>query len=99
MAGPFLVPFLRHTQRNSIHCQARDSRKLDFAYNASFAAVNVAKALRRDLDTSLSIGRLKSMMVNAYYLERILSRFGNSPNMTLNDKLVKELFGIAAEVA
>lgn len=81
------------------HCQARDSRKLDFAYNASFAAVNVAKALRRDLDTSLSIGRLKSMMVNAYYLERILSRFGNSPNMTLNDKLVKELFGIAAEVA
>lgn len=81
------------------HCQARSSKKLDFAYNASFAAVNVAKALRRDLDASLSIGRLKSMMVNAYYLERILSRFGNEPNMALNDKLVKELFGIAADVA
>lgn len=37
------------------HCQARSSNKLDFAYNASFAAVNVAKALRRDLGASLSI--------------------------------------------
>ena len=81
------------------HCQARSSNKLDFAYNASFAAVNVAKALRRDLGASLSIGRLKSMMVNAYYLERILLRFGHDPNMALNDKLVKELFGIAADVA
>ena len=81
------------------HCQARSSNKLDFAYNASFAAVNVAIALRRDLGASLSIGRLKSMMVNAYYLERILLRFGHDPNMALNDKLVKELFGIAADVA
>ena len=37
------------------HCQARSSNKLDFAYNASFAAVNVAIALRRDLGASLSI--------------------------------------------
>lgn len=54
---------------------------------------------RRDLNESLSIGRLKSLMVNAYYLERILSRFGNALNMTLNDKLVNELFGIATYVA
>lgn len=28
------------------HCQARDLRKLDFAFNASLAAVNVAKMVR-----------------------------------------------------
>ena len=81
------------------HCQARDERKLDFAYNASFAAVNLAKTLRREISPGLSVGRLKALMVNAYYLERIIEVFEKNPNMTLNDKLVKELFGAAAEVA
>lgn len=81
------------------HCQARDERKLDFAYNASFAAVNLAKTIRREINPDLSIGRLKALMVNAYYLKRIISVFDKDPNMALNDKLVKELFGAAAEVA
>lgn len=81
------------------HCQARDERKLDFAYNASFAAVNLAKTIRREINPDLSIGRLKALMVNAYYLKRIICVFDKDPNMALNDKLVKDLFGAAAEVA
>lgn len=81
------------------HCQARDIRKLDFAYNASFAAVNLAKAIRYKYYPDLSIGKLKALMVNAHYLKRIIDVFEKDPNMTLNTKLIKELFGKAAEVA
>mgnify|MGYP007092986979 CR=1 FL=1 len=58
------------------HCQARDNHNLDFAYNASFAAVNVAKSLRRDLDSSLSIGRMKSLLGSMKYFWGGLHKFG-----------------------
>lgn len=81
------------------HCQARDKRKLDFAFNASFAAVNLAKVIRREFNQDLSIGKLKSLMTNAHYVNRIIGAFEKESNMTLNTKLVKELFGVAAFVA
>jgi hypothetical protein len=42
---------------------------------------------------------MKSLMVNTYYLKRIIGVFEKDPNITLNTKLVKELFGVAAKVA
>lgn len=39
----------------------------DLRFMASFAAVNVAKTIRRHFAPELSIGKLKSLMVNAYY--------------------------------
>lgn len=80
-------------------CQGRDERKLDFAFNASLAAVNIAKAVRRQIDPNLSVGRKKSLMVNAHYLMRIIRVFGKKTNMTLNIQLVKDLFGAAAVIA
>ena len=80
-------------------CQARSLAKLDFAYNASFAAVNVAKTIRRQFAPELSTGRLKALMGNAYYIQRIICVFEKQPNMTLNTKLFKELFKIAEQVA
>lgn len=77
-------------------CPARDERKLDFAFNASFAAVNLASG---ETDPDLSVGKLKALLVNAYYLERIIDVFDKETNMTLNTKLVKELFGAAAALA
>lgn len=82
-----------------VDSQARSQKKLDFAYNASFASMNLAKLIRYEVDSSLSIGRLKSLMVNGYYLQRIIRVFEKDPNTTLNAKLVKELFGAAAFVA
>lgn len=79
--------------------QARSTNKLDFAYNASFAAVNLAKTVRRECAPDLSIGKLKALMVNAYYLQRIIDVFERIPNMTLNTKIFKELSNIAAEAA
>lgn len=81
------------------HCQARDLRKLDFAFNASLASLNIAKVVRLRYCPDLSIGLLKLSMSNIYLLKRILDRFGIRPNRTLNAKLVKELFGFVAHAA
>lgn len=81
------------------HCQARDLRKLDFAFNASLAAVNVAKVVRMTHYPNLSIGLLRLSMSNIYMIRRILARFGIRPNRTLNAKLIKELFGLVADAA
>lgn len=81
------------------HCQARDLRKLDFAFNASLASVNVAKVVRAEYYTALSIGLLKSYLSNIWMLKRFFAASGISPNRTLNAKLVKELFGLVADAA
>ena len=81
------------------HCQARDLKKLDFAFNASLASVNIAKIIRKEEYPALSIGLLKSCLCNIYILKRFLARSGIRPNRTLNAKLVKELFGLVADAA
>lgn len=81
------------------NCQARDLRKLDFAFNASLASVNIAKVMRVRYFPGLSIGLLKSYLSNIYMLRRILVKSGLKPNRTFNAKLVKELFGLVADAA
>lgn len=81
------------------HCQARDLRKLDFAFNASPASVNIAKVVRIRYYPNLSIGLLKHSMCNIHMLKRILAQIGIRANRTLNAKFVKELFGLVADAA
>lgn len=78
-------------------CQARSENKLDFAFNASFTAVNIAKIMCKEL--GLSIGRLKAQMVNAYYAQRIIDVFEKNPNTPLNKETVNEIFKFAASAA
>ncbi|QUB70720.1 transposase [Prevotella multiformis] len=78
-------------------CQARDRRKLDFAFNSSFTALNVAKIMCKELGTS--IGRLKAQMVNAYYAQRIIDVFEKNPNTPLNKESINEIFNFDADAA
>ena len=78
-------------------CQARDKRKLDFAFNSSFTALNVGKIMCKELGTS--IGRLKAQMVNAYYVQRIIDVFEKNPNTTLNKESINEIFSFDADAA
>ena len=78
-------------------CQARDTRKLDFAFNSSFTAMNVAKIVCKEY--RLSIGRLKAMMINAYYAQRIIDVFEKDPNTLLNEETINQIFGFAIEAA
>ncbi|ETD28010.1 transposase, partial [Prevotella nigrescens] len=78
-------------------CQARDKRKLDFAFNSSFTALNVAKIMCKELGTS--IGRLKAKMINAYYAQRIIDVFEKNPNTPLNKERINDILSFAAEAA
>ena len=78
-------------------CQARNKRKLNFAFNSSFTALNVAKIMCKELGTS--IGRLKAQMVNAYYAQRIIDVFEKNPNTPLNKERINDIFSFAADAA
>ena len=73
------------------NCQSTDFRKLDFHFNASLAAVNLAKAACKRLGITYSISSCKSFIHNAYMLERFICVFGISPDPQVIDKLFKEL--------
>ena len=56
------------------NCQSTDFRKLDFHFNASLAAVNLAKAACKRLGIPYSISSCKSFIHNAYKIINVMSR-------------------------
>jgi hypothetical protein len=79
--------------------QARDVAKLSFNFNASLTSVNLAKVLARERGIPFSMASCKTMIHNAYLLERFICVSDIKPNRRLNDKLVKELIEFAASAA
>ena len=80
-------------------CQARDFDKLDFAFNASLSAVNVAKVVINQKYPTFSIANFKSLLYNSYLTKRFFAMSGFRPNKSLNAKIFKELSDIAARAA
>ena len=64
-------------------CQARDLRRLEFHFNASFTSINVAC---KGLGIPFSISSCKSVIHNAYMLERFICVSGLRPNPQVIDK-------------
>ncbi len=79
------------------NCQATDFRKLAFHFNASLAAINLAKAACKKMGIKYSISSCKSVIHNAYMLERFICVSGIEPNTQLIDKLFKELILFTAK--
>ena len=73
------------------HCQARNYRKLDFAFNASFASLNVAKVMMKEMGMDYSMLSFKSLMTSTYLVKRIFKVCRYSPNRNLISKIFKEL--------
>lgn len=86
-----------HQFTGLLDCQSRGEKTLDFAYNASLAAINITKVMIKEYKLPLSIGRIKSLMVNAHFAKRFFAGCGIDPDPTLNAKLFKELFGYVAK--
>ena len=76
--------------RDVIDCY-RTRFQLKFHFNASFASINLAKAACKDLGVPFSVSSCKSMIHNAYMLERFICVSGLRPNPQVIDKLFKEL--------
>ena len=94
----FQIEFLyrdakQHTGLND--CQARSKNKLDFHFNASLTAVNMAKhdwlSNESTNRTPFSMASYKTFFNNALMLERFICRFAINPNSAKNQKIVKEL--------
>ena len=86
-------------QAGITNCQSTDFRKLDFHFNASLAAINLAKAACKRLGITYSISSCKSFIHNAYMLERFICVFGINPDPQVIDKLFKELILFTARAA
>ena len=74
------------------HCQARNEQAMDFAFNLSLAAINVAKAFAKEQNLNLSIADSKLLMHNAMMIQRFLSAFGEIPNPHKNQGLKEHYF-------
>ena len=77
------------------NCQSRISSSLDFAFNMSFAAVNMAALYCRQNGIAYSMPNVKLLMHNAQMLERFISTCGKTPHLRIirgsNDKIFKDL--------
>ncbi len=76
--------------------QARDTNKLDCAFNASFASLNVAKVMMKERGMEYSMSNFKLLMTNTFLTKRIFDVSRYRPNQTLINHIFKELFGCAA---
>jgi hypothetical protein len=90
----FQIEFLyrdakQHTGLND--CQARSKNKLDFHFNASLTAVNLAKydwlSNESTERTPFSMANYKTFFNNALMLERFICRFAINPNSAKNQKI------------
>jgi hypothetical protein len=77
-------------------CQARSKEKLDFHFNMSLTAVNVAKivhwySIPIETRKSFSLSDIKTVNHNTLLLERFIAMFGIKPNALKKNQNVKEL--------
>jgi len=79
--------------------QARDAWKLDYAFNASFASLNAAKVMMKEIGMDYSMASFKSLMFNTYIANRIFKTSGYRPNRTLISKIFKDLFCLQRKAA
>ena len=80
-------------------CQSTSVNKLAFNFNASLTSINLTKAASKSLGMPFSISSCKTVIHNAYMLERFISVSGLNPNTQLIEKLIKELVLFTAKAA
>jgi hypothetical protein len=77
-------------------CQARDTRKLQFHFNSSLTAINIAKVAHwltepKETRGAFSMADIKTMYHNTLLLNRFFEVFGISANSIKNHNAIKEL--------
>jgi len=85
------------------NCQARSENKLNFHFNMSLTAVNIAKvkhwfALNKEDRRAFSMDDIKTLNNNRLMLDAFLCEFGINPNTKKNKEKVRklQLYGVKA---
>lgn len=84
----------QHTGLND--CQARNENKLDFHFNASLTAINIAKithwlSIPKDQRKAFSMTDIKTINHNTLQLNLFFSKFGINPHTKKNQRIAREL--------
>lgn len=66
-------------------------KEKNFAFNALFTSLNVAKVTMKEMGMEYSMSSFKSLMTNIYLVKRIFKASGYTPNRTLISKIFKDL--------
>jgi len=95
----FQIEFLyrdgkQHTGLND--CQARDENKLNFHFNASLTAINLAKvthwlSISKEKRKNFSMQDVKTMNHNSLMLQIFFNKFGINPYLRKNKRKIDEL--------
>lgn len=77
-------------------CQARSQNKLDFQFNMSLTAINIAKvahwlSIPKEHRKSFSMADIKTRYNNELLMNRFLVKFGINPNLTKNKERILQL--------
>ena len=94
----YQIEFLyRDAKQNTglTNCQARSEHKLDFHFNSSLTAVNIAKhdwlRNKQNERNPFSMANYKTLYNNMLLIEKFISMFGINPNLIKNQKIINEL--------
>ena len=81
------------------HCQGRHENQLDFSYNASFAALNVAKVMMAENGMDYSMASFKELMSSHFLAKRLFGRSGEKPNWHFISRIIEEILCLKAKAA
>lgn len=86
------------------HCQSRSRKALDFHFNASLTALNIAKVeilSKRNPDEKapISIANFKIAQSNRFWLNRIISKLDLDPELIINHPNFHELLNYGMNAA
>lgn len=94
----FQIEFLYRDAKQSTgltDCEARSKEKLDFHFNTSLTAVNIAKydwlSAKNQDQKPFSMANYKTLYNNALMLERFICMFAINPNTQKNKRIIQEL--------
>jgi IS4 transposase len=73
------------------HCQSRNEKSLDFAFNMSLSTINAVRAYAKENNINLSVANIKTLMHNNMMINQILCKSGCRPDRLLNAKNYREL--------
>ena len=79
------------------HCQARDEAKLDFHFNMSLAAVNLARLV--SAESGLSLNSYVRGQYNRFVVDQVLVQLGLQAEYDVNDPLLRPIIAIGRMAA
>ena len=103
----FQIEFLFRDAKNFTglhHCQSRTPQAMEYHYNISLTALNVAKVLHwiktpQQERGTFSMADITKRYANRFLLDSIISIYGKDPNLEINNPQIQQLYNLGTIAA